>query len=181
MVQLARQKNRSQRIPEKQTGRKHIMRTITLEEHFASPAFFDGPARFLKERAEKIGGRYTYVVDRLCDLGDRRLAEMDAAGIDMQVLSLAAPGVEQMEAAEAVPMASATNDYLAEAVAKHPTRFAGFAALPGPVRARVCEATGLNKSWVCGRRQHMTLSPRFSALYGNLMDRIRDGSCGVFQ
>ena len=106
------------------------MRTITLEEHFATPAFLDGPARFLKERAEKIGGRYTYVVDRLCELGDKRLAEMDAAGIDMQVLSLAAPGVEQMEAAEAIPMAIATNDYLAEAVAKHPTRFAGFAALP---------------------------------------------------
>lgn len=106
------------------------MRTITLEEHFATPAFFDGPAQFVKERAEKIGDRYTYVLDRLCDLGELRLAEMDAAGIDMQVLSLSAPGVEQMEAAEAVPMATATNDYLAEAVARHPTRFAGFAALP---------------------------------------------------
>ena len=35
------------------------MRTITLEEHFATPEFFDGPARFVKERAEKIGDRYT--------------------------------------------------------------------------------------------------------------------------
>ncbi len=106
------------------------MRTITLEEHFATPAFFDGPARFVKERAEKIGDRYTYVLDRLCDVGDLRIAEMDAAGVDMQVLSLSAPGVEQMEAAEAIPMASATNDYLAEAIARHPTRFAGFAAIP---------------------------------------------------
>jgi uncharacterized protein len=106
------------------------MRTITLEEHFASPAFFDGPARFVKERAEKIGDRYTYVLDRLCDLGELRLREMDEAGIDMQVLSLSAPGVEQLDAAEAIPMATATNDYLAEAIAKHPTRFAGFAAVP---------------------------------------------------
>src|ERR1700727_2284176 len=106
------------------------MRTITLEEHFASPAFFDGPARFVKERAEKIGGRYSLVMDRLCDVGDRRLAEMDAAGIDMQVLSLSAPGVEQMEAADAISMARDTNDYLADAVKKHPKRFAGFAAVP---------------------------------------------------
>jgi predicted TIM-barrel fold metal-dependent hydrolase len=106
------------------------MRTITLEEHFASPKFFDGPARFVKERAEKIGGRYSLVMDRLCDLGAKRLSEMDAAGIDMQVLSLSAPGVEQMEAADAIAMARDTNDYLADAVRKHPTRFAGFAALP---------------------------------------------------
>jgi len=55
------------------------MRTITLEEHFASPEFFDRPARFVKERAEKKGGRYAQVMDRLCDLGAKRLGEMDAA------------------------------------------------------------------------------------------------------
>ena len=92
------------------------MRTITLEEHFATPEFFDGPARFVRERAEKIGDRYLQVLDRLCDVGDKRLAEMDAAGIDMQVLSLSAPGVEQMETADAIAMARDTNDYLAEAV-----------------------------------------------------------------
>src|ERR1700754_3120349 len=106
------------------------MRTITLEEHFATPEFFDGPARFVKERAEKIGDRYLSVLDRLCDLGEKRLSEMDAAGIDMQVLSLSAPGVEQMETADSIAMARATNDYLADAVKKHPTRFAGLAALP---------------------------------------------------
>jgi predicted TIM-barrel fold metal-dependent hydrolase len=106
------------------------MRTITLEEHFATPAFFDGPASFVKERAEKIGDRYLLVLDRLCDLGAKRIAEMDAAGIDMQVLSLSAPGVEQMEPADAVTMARDTNDYLADAIKNHPTRFAGLAAVP---------------------------------------------------
>ena len=106
------------------------MRTITLEEHFATPKFFDGPARFVKDRAEKIGGRYAQVMDRLCDLGTKRLEEMDAAGIDMQVLSLSAPGVEQMEPADAIAMARDTNDYLADAVKKYPTRFAGLAAVP---------------------------------------------------
>jgi predicted TIM-barrel fold metal-dependent hydrolase len=106
------------------------MRTITLEEHFATPEFFDGPARFLKDRAEQVGGRYANLMGRLCDVGAKRIAEMDAAGIDMQVLSLSAPGVEQMATADAIAMARDTNDYLADAVTKHPTRFAGFAALP---------------------------------------------------
>ena len=106
------------------------MRTITLEEHFATPEFFDGPAHFVKDRAQRIGGRYAQVLDRLCDVGAKRLSEMDAAGIDMQVLSLSAPGVEQMETGDAISMARDTNDYLADAVKKHPTRFAGFAAVP---------------------------------------------------
>jgi hypothetical protein len=106
------------------------MRTITLEEHFATPEFFDGPARFVKERAEKIGGRYSIVLDRLCDVGAKRVAEMDAASIDMQVLSLSAPGVEQMETADAIPMARDTNDYLEDAIKNYPARFAGFAAVP---------------------------------------------------
>ena len=39
---------------------------------------------------------------------------MDAAGIDMQVLSLVSPGTEQLDAAEAVAVAREANDYLAD-------------------------------------------------------------------
>jgi predicted TIM-barrel fold metal-dependent hydrolase len=106
------------------------MRTITLEEHFAIPAFFDGPGRELKHRAETVGGRYANLIERLCDVRAGRLAEMDAAGIDMQVMSLTAPGVEQLDAAEAIALASEANDYLADAVKKNPARFAGLAAVP---------------------------------------------------
>jgi uncharacterized protein len=108
------------------------MRTITLEEHFAMPGFFDIAGRELKHRAETVGGRYANLIERLCDLDSGRLAEMDAAGIDMQVLSLTAPGVEQLDAADAIPLARDSNDYLATAVKKHPTRFAGLAAIPTP-------------------------------------------------
>ena len=66
----------------------------------------------------------------LCDIGEGRIAQMDAAGIDIQVVSLTAPGVEQLEAAEAVALARDTNDALAEAIAKQPTRLSGFATLP---------------------------------------------------
>ena len=93
-------------------------------------SFSTAPRGWLKKEAEKIGGRYSIVLDRLCDVGAKRVAEMDTAGIDMQVLSLSAPGVEQMETADAIPMARDTNDYLEGAIKNYPTRFAGFAAVP---------------------------------------------------
>jgi len=106
------------------------MRTITTEEHFASPSFFDGPGREFKERAQRGGGRDAAFFGQLADIDAKRLAEMDGAGIDMQVLSLQYPGTEQCEPDEAVAIARDANDCLAAAVKKHPTRFAGFAALP---------------------------------------------------
>jgi uncharacterized protein len=107
-----------------------IMRTITLEEHFASPGFLDGPGRELKHRALQFGGYAAKLFEQLCDVGDTRLAEMDIAGIDMQVLSLTSPGTEQLESADAIELARESNDYLAEAMKKHPARFGGFASLP---------------------------------------------------
>ena len=106
------------------------MRTITLEEHFAFPGFLDGPGRNLKARAQQYGDRATKLLDQLCDLGEKRIAEMDVAGIDVQVLSLTSPGTEQLEAADSISMASEANNFLAEAVKKNPTRFGGFATLP---------------------------------------------------
>ncbi len=107
------------------------MKTITLEEHFATPGFLDGPGRDLKEQAEKYdNARAIKLIPQLCDLGDKRIAEMDRAGIDMQIVSLTAPGVEQLEGPEAMALATDTNDFVADAIKKHPTRFGGFAALP---------------------------------------------------
>jgi uncharacterized protein len=107
------------------------MRTITLEEHFATPAFLDGPGRDLKEQAEKFNdARAIKLIPQLCDLGDKRIAEMNAAGIDLQIVSLTAPGVEQLEADEAIELARDTNDYLAEAMKKNPSRISGFASMP---------------------------------------------------
>ena len=105
------------------------MRTITLEEHFATPGFLDGPGRELRDQARQVGGRAEQLMRDLCDLDQGRIAQMDAAGIDMQVISLTAPGIEQLEPADAVALARDTNDVLAEAIARHPTRLSGFAAL----------------------------------------------------
>jgi predicted TIM-barrel fold metal-dependent hydrolase len=107
------------------------MRIITIEEHFATRRFFDGPGRDLKEQAEKFSSaRALKLIPQLCDLDEARLAEMDAAGIDMQIVSLTAPGVEQLEAAEAIALATETNDFLADAIKKHPARLGGFVTLP---------------------------------------------------
>ncbi|HZZ60484.1 MAG TPA: amidohydrolase family protein [Roseiarcus sp.] len=106
------------------------MRTIALEEHFATPAFMDGPGRKLKERAETTGGRLASLVAELIDVGDGRVAAMDAAGVDVQALSLTAPGVEQLETEEAKAVARETNVALAKAIERHPTRFFGLASLP---------------------------------------------------
>jgi uncharacterized protein len=72
------------------------MQTITLEEHFATPEFLEGPGRDLKERALQFGGPAAKLLEQLCDVGEKRMAEMDAAGIGMQVLSLTSPGTEQL-------------------------------------------------------------------------------------
>ncbi len=66
---------------------------------------------------------------RLADLGERRLSDMDAAGIDRQVISLTAPGTQVLDRDRAVGMAVLANDQLAEACRRHPDRFTGLTAV----------------------------------------------------
>jgi len=98
------------------------MRIIALEEHFATPGLMEGPGAWLAS--------YPQWVDPLLDIGGGRVAAMDAAGIDMAVLSLTAPGVEQLEGPEAVKLARESNDILGKAVREHSGRLAGFATVP---------------------------------------------------
>ncbi len=65
----------------------------------------------------------------LLDVGDGRIAAMDRLGIDVQILSLTAPGVQVFAADKATALAADSNDQLAEAIARHPDRFAGLAAV----------------------------------------------------
>lgn len=73
-------------------------------------------------------GSNASLVSRLPDLGEGRIRDMDATGIDMQVLALTSPGVQVFDAPTANAIARDTNDEVAEAVRRHPTRFAGLAA-----------------------------------------------------
>src|SRR3954462_9284744 len=96
---------------------------IALEEHYLDP-----------EVKPHITGRdetrQPQVAARLDDVGQGRIAEMDAAGIDIQVLSHGAPSVQRLDPELAVRLARGANARPAETVPAHPDRFAGFAMLP---------------------------------------------------
>jgi 2,3-dihydroxybenzoate decarboxylase len=68
--------------------------------------------------------------DRLVDFGGERIKDMDAAGVDVAVLSHGAPSGQKLPAELAVKLIPQVNDRLAAAVAANPKRFAAFAALP---------------------------------------------------
>src|SRR4030067_710520 len=55
---------------------------------------------------------------------------MDAAGIDMQVLSASGSGLEKLDRDTGIALARDFNDMLANAVKSRPDRFAAFALLP---------------------------------------------------
>jgi 5-carboxyvanillate decarboxylase len=65
---------------------------------------------------------------RIQDLDGERLRDMDASGIDIQVLSLSSPGVQLFDPATATSLAERFNDELAEGIARHPDRYVGLAA-----------------------------------------------------
>src|SRR5262245_43375523 len=100
------------------------MRTIALEEAFLHPKLWElYPSQLQKQ--------YGMIKDSLTDIGPERIRKMDAASIDLQVLSHVAPGVQLLEDATlAVRLSREINDWLGDVVKTYPTRFAGFAILP---------------------------------------------------
>lgn len=107
------------------------MRTIAIEEHFLSEGFRDA----MKRNSQSQAGVLAYVIatrieEKLRDLGTLRLRDMDAGGIDLQVISHSVADTGPLAASDEVSLCQAANDQLADAVAAHPDRFAGFATLP---------------------------------------------------
>lgn len=114
---------------------------IGLEEHFNLPDFAEDLPRYVNPRAMRD------IEHRLVELGEARLKEMDAAGIELALLSLTAPGIQALtDPGHAVTAARRANDALAEVVREHPARYAGLAALPmqdpGAAVAELGHATG---------------------------------------
>ena len=95
---------------------------IAIEEHYSDPeltALFTGRDAFAPP----------HVMKALEDVGEARLKDMDACGIDVQVLSHTAPSLQKISSG-AVELAQRVNDRLARIVAIQPKRYAGFAVLP---------------------------------------------------
>jgi 2,3-dihydroxybenzoate decarboxylase len=96
---------------------------ITLEEHYWDEelsSHFQGRDAGARGETRK----------KLLDLDDMRLAAMDEGGVDLQVISHAAPSAQKLPADVASAVTRRANDRLAAAVARHPTRYAGLAAVP---------------------------------------------------
>ena len=98
---------------------------IALEEHFAL-------AETLGDSTAYADGRsWSLLEQRLLDLHDRRLSEMDAHGIAYAILSLNSPAIQAISnRTRAIEIARHANDVLANAIARRPDRLGGFAALP---------------------------------------------------
>ncbi len=104
------------------------IKKIALEEHFMAPGFETYSKAFIqhipKEQQEKLKMQ-------LGDFDEIRLAEMDKNGIDYVVLSQTGPAIQAESSIQlGISRAKENNDFLAGKIAKHPTRFCGFAALP---------------------------------------------------
>jgi predicted TIM-barrel fold metal-dependent hydrolase len=102
---------------------KSVSRVITLEEAFLHPKLRElYPPSYVK-LLDMVEGNLT-------DVGRERIRRMDAAGIDLQVLSHVQPGVQTLERDPAIRLSKQVNDWLGEVIKEYPTRFAGFAMLP---------------------------------------------------
>ncbi|MFM1885172.1 MAG: hypothetical protein RL026_329 [Pseudomonadota bacterium] len=117
-------------------------RRIATEEAWAPPGLVQRYLRILEDKSLDDPGFYSLwgffgtsptprardLLARIQDMGERRLADMDAAGIDMALLLLTSPGVQVFEPGLASALATESNDILVDHIRRHPTRYAGLAA-----------------------------------------------------
>src|ERR1700761_3618961 len=98
------------------------MTLIGLEEHFVTPEVL-AAWRALEPRLQDVALAHSdrgEIGEKLCDLADRRIADMDETGLDVQVLSLTAPGVQSLAPGEAVVLQASTNNLIAATVRRRP-------------------------------------------------------------
>jgi 2,3-dihydroxybenzoate decarboxylase len=101
-----------------------IYKKLIAEKKVDDPGFNTMFGFYLSSPSE----RAQIIANQLGDLGEQRLAHMDAAGIDRQILALTCPGVQIMEKHDAVEFAIYSNDWLADGITRHPDRYSGLAA-----------------------------------------------------
>jgi predicted TIM-barrel fold metal-dependent hydrolase len=124
------------------------MKTIGLEEHFVTPELIDAWHASPDDD----------IARRLLDVDAERITAMDETGLDVAVVSMTTPGLQNLAAADAVALQVPCNDRLAEATRRHPDRLQGFATLatPDPAAAaaelgRAVTELGFNGAMLYGR------------------------------
>ncbi|MGO9603534.1 MAG: amidohydrolase family protein [Candidatus Binataceae bacterium] len=151
------------------------MKLIGIEEHFLTDEIHRAWNAIGLEAVDPSMAFHSGTFEvRLLDLAEDRLALMDETGLDVQVLSLTTPMLHDL-GPESLDLARRTNDALAAAVARHPTRFQALATLPVamPEEAaleleRCIRVLGFKGTMLCGRvgtrnLDHPTLSPIFES------------------
>ncbi len=122
-------------------GGASALRLVGLEEHFVFPEVLaawralDPVLQDFALKPASEGG----MARQLADLGDRRLADMAEAGLDVQVLSMSTPGVQSLDADAAVALQEVANELIAEAVRSRPERYQGLATLATPAPEKAAE------------------------------------------
>jgi uncharacterized protein len=110
------------------------MRIVALEEHFTAPNIVAGISRDAIAARGFPGPDFPWAQTikraELAEIGAARLADMDASGITVQVLSVAGPGADLVPGQNGIKIARDYNDTLAQSCAQRPDRFRGFAHLP---------------------------------------------------
>jgi predicted TIM-barrel fold metal-dependent hydrolase len=149
----------------REKGQPRKLRIVGLEEHVVLPVLLEAWARAGVPQIPQLGFGEEPVAQRLRDIGDRRLADMDDQGVDAAVLSLASPGVQNLPAADALAVAREANEALAEVVAARPDRFQALAAIPTPAPAAAAAEL---------ERAVTRLGLRGAMLYGRTGTRLAD-------
>ena len=150
-----------------------MTKLIAIEEHFLTPAIRAAWAASAIGQEGTAGFDRGEIEERLDDLGAHRLALMDESGVDVQVLSVTTPALHNLEPAQSVALARQTNDLVAATIARHPTRFQGFATLPtaspadvAPELERCMTQLGFAGVLLCGRTRAKNLDhPDFLPLF----------------
>ncbi|WP_327581815.1 amidohydrolase family protein [Nonomuraea sp. NBC_00507] len=156
------------------------VRIVGLEEHVVLPVLLDAWAKAGVPRIPQLGYGDEPFARRLRETGDQRLADMDDQGLDVAVLSLATPGVQNLEAADAVSVARDANDALAAIVDANADRFQALAAIPTPSPEAAAEELeravtqlGFRGAMVYGRTGAKPAdAPEFDDLYATA-ERLR--------
>lgn len=151
------------------------MKLVGIEEHYLTPEVRDAwDACGLGAVDPSVAIHSGAIERRLLDMADERLSLMDETGLDVQILSLTTPALHDL-GPESVDLARRANDAVAQAIARHPTRFEGFATLPvaSPDAAateleRCVRELGFKGTMLCGRvgarnLDHPDLAPIFQA------------------
>ena len=155
------------------------MKIVALEEHIVTPGVLEAWARVptAKEDGVDHAGEGP-LAEKLADVDEQRLRDMDDAGVDVQVLSVTTPGVQNLAAENAPRVAREANDAIAAAMAQHPDRFEGFATLPTPDPAaaadelrRAIDELGMKGAMLCGRTGERNMDePEFAEIYRTAAD-----------